>query len=86
MKGIIVVKDFPKNCRDCDYFGTLCKITNKKCNWYSEDGKPEWCPIKPVPEKMEEKENAVSIPGVFMEGRVSGWNACIDEILKGERK
>ncbi len=43
-KGIIVV-DVPENCRDCDYFGTLCKITNKKCHYYNEDGRPDWCPI-----------------------------------------
>lgn len=85
MKGIIIVKDFPENCRDCDYFGTLCKITNKKCNWYSEDGKPEWCPIKPVPEKMKLEGKYPQKDRIPPSYKV-GWNACIDEILKGESK
>lgn len=46
-KGIIVV-DMPQNCGDCKYFGLKCKITDEKCNKYNQDGKPDWCPIKPI--------------------------------------
>lgn len=81
MKGIIVVKDFPENCRDCDYFGILCKITNKKCNWYSENGKPEWCPIKSIPEKKDDNGYEV-FESRYLDGYANGWNKCIDEIMK----
>lgn len=57
-KGIIVV-DVPEHCRDCNYFGTLCKITNKKCHYYNKKGRPDWCPIYPfkqLPLHMRKKE------------------------------
>ena len=38
--------------------------------------KPEWCPIKPMPEKVQQKEYCDN-------GRYDkGWNECIDEIFK----
>ena len=93
MKGVIVV-DIPKCCDLCRFSSQAydsdlfeegecyCTIKIKSVDSISEGNKPEWCPIKSVPEKMEEKENTVSIPGVFMEGKVSGWNDCIDKILE----
>lgn len=49
MKGYIET-EMPDNCRDCKYFGLLCKITGCSCNRYDQDGKPKACPIKPVQE------------------------------------
>lgn len=94
MKGIIVV-DMPETCLDCDFCREIdegieacCTLTDdeefdncfKMIDDYCQD-KPDWCPIKPVPEKKE-------FPECFMYGEIYGekigWNACIDEILKGE--
>lgn len=84
MKGIIVV-DIPENCSKCDrlwhYSDGLpyCEEKDREIGFIEE--KPDWCPIKPVPEKKE-------FPECFMYGEIYGeeigWNACIDEILKGE--
>lgn len=47
--------------------------------------KPDWCPLKPMPSKKQEKQYCSS--GVFgintaMQTRFNhGYNACIDEIL-----
>lgn len=84
-KGIIVV-DMPENCRNvkakngeggCQYGGIICMLTGKdvmKHNWNGE--KPDWCPIKPMPEKVQHKE-------YWDNGRYDkGWNECTDEIFK----
>lgn len=44
--------------------------------------KPEWCPLKPVPEKAESEE----LFDEYDDGYVDGWNSCIDEILKIKRE
>lgn len=44
--------------------------------------KPDWCPIKPFPEKKE-------VPDHILEGNgeyEKGWNDCIHELLKGEKE
>lgn len=90
MKGIIIVKNFPENCRECDYYGVLCKITNKKCKYYNEDGKPDWCPIKELPDKFNVKSideikllnNKQKINESLMRMAYIGWNSCLNQILK----
>ena len=50
-------------------------------------GKPNWCPLKPLPKKMkltgkynqEYFEKGGKIPSYKV-----GWNDCIDEITRGE--
>lgn len=52
-KGIIVV-DVPENCKKCEY-----RLTNGYCipsrkdifKFALSDQKPDWCPIKLMPEK-----------------------------------
>ena len=40
--------------------------------------KQDWCPLKPIPEKANH-------PDLCDGGRYDkGYNACIDELLKGE--
>lgn len=91
-KGIIVV-DMPENCRNvkakngeggCQYGGIICMLTGKdvmKHNWNGE--KPDWCPIKPMPEKKSPMEQTVSpIITEQYEPYDRGWNECIDEIFK----
>ena len=67
----------PENVED-PYLGDRC--VDIKGN-----EKPEWCPIREVPQKKEVQ----GVPrkptmGDFMRsGFQKGWNDCIDEILKG---
>lgn len=44
-----------------------------------EDFKPDWCPLKDIPEKKSENIKEV---GLISSTRNEGWNLCIDEILK----
>lgn len=73
MSKSILVIDTPEDCSKCDLKnGYFCGKT--KC-WIDEDcfPKPDWCPLKDVPDKYYPV-------GMNFE---RGWNACIDEILKG---
>ena len=83
-KGIIVV-DMPERCNQCKFWfakatapieyrcmGEQKNITEKHLN----ENKPDWCPIKPLPEKAHHEEYCDN-------GRYGkGWNECIDEMLK----
>lgn len=86
--GIIVV-DMPESCLYCD----LCTSHQASalsvreywcpamgCMEVNVTEKPDWCPIKPLPEKMDHQ----SRHGLLQEQIMVGWNMCIDEILGEE--
>ncbi len=77
-KGYILV-DMPKSCRDCEFFGLVCRITNEKCKYYDEDGRPDWCPIRELPKKMEVCGRYPN-PGEPVPSYRIGWNKCIEQM------
>lgn len=85
-KGVIVV-DVPETCGDCaccqydGQYDRCCGVNGEdlmNIDWNGE--KPDWCPIKPIPPK----QNNDNLYDDFYNGFDVGWNACIDEILKGD--
>ena len=92
-KGIIVL-DVPEECRKCPFqevsvenhmwclasnLGDCSNIPKMILDEYS---KPDWCPIKPAPERAYHEDYCDW-------GRYDkGWNDCLKEILGGrnERK
>lgn len=98
-KGIIVVDRIPATCchikgdgeRGCIYGGMECKLTHKVVQEYiDERTKPDWCPIREMPEKKDYK-GPDAVAGAYVSDRVDiviheagklGWNSCIDEILR----
>ncbi len=46
---------------------------------YESESRPDWCPLKPLPEKDTESY----FPDEFGDGYATGWNACIDVIAGG---
>ena len=49
--------------------------------------KPDWCPLKSIPQKMADEDGIISRQKEPIECEwdfISGWNACIDEILGEE--
>lgn len=90
----LFVMDETENCVDCQFcyehdegIEACCIITRYPDNdgTYREmekdycQIKPNWCPLKPVPEKK--KVDLIKPP--FVVGQNTGWNACIDEIFGG---
>lgn len=78
MSKATLIIDMPDSCRDCEFFGLSCKLTNKKCNHYDENGRAGHCPLSLLPEK----DNTNCFPDEWEDGYVSGWNACLDTIFK----
>lgn len=81
-KGIIVLDEIPSRCSECpccQYEGQYDRSCGENgedidVDWYSD--KPDWCPIKEMPEKKEIKD-AVNMTSL---GWIEGFNACLDEI------
>ena len=84
MSKSVLVMGTPEDCESCvlhgGIFHSFCKINCR----YIEDlsTKPDWCPLKPLPEK---KEYLVPIDNVESQKDIIavGWNACIDKITGG---
>ena len=82
MNKSVLVIDTPENCISCIYVGIFhyfCKINCRDIKDVST--KPEWCPLKPLPEK---KEYIVPIDNVESQKDIIavGWNACLKEITE----
>ena len=97
-KGIIVVDKVPQTCQHirgnkesgCPFGGMVCQIRDTDVTEYVVHGTmPDWCPIKPLPEKLPEHE-----PIAYKDDEGNwinrmkrlpehcGWNACLDVLLE----
>lgn len=86
MDKVILVMNDPMFCCNCPLArmrfnrgGYVCGIarqTDKDCYLEKVDmdseTKPDWCPLKPLPDKVE----------VFMDDWADGYNACLEDILE----
>lgn len=87
-KKAILVIDMPESCAECDLMWEdeysvfcPCRHPNNTADIYDHvqsQTKPDWCPLKPVPEK-EDVWDDEEIFGWYDRG----WNACVDKILGG---
>lgn len=91
MSKAVLVMDTPECCADCpcSFFERDNPELNLICGATGEDannvGKPDWCPLVPVPEKIQESIDADDVGEDYSNGAMDGWNACIDAIT-GERE
>lgn len=83
MKAVLVI-DMPNNCSECPYYhkadtywGDRCSLKFKDVDDYLKlgSGRPSWCPLRPMPQKVELDINE------YYKGMADGWNACIEEIV-----
>ena len=78
MSKSVLVMDTPVHCNSCDLCGgtfhCFCKVNYREI----EDLKikPDWCPLKPLPEKNTTENDMTD----YQRGMVDGRNQCIDEI------
>lgn len=91
MRKAILVMDMPDNCYKCDLHVTHhnCEDVCLKNDKYIEvnifERKPNWCPLREVPQKKMIENVKEDYDGGYSHGFTHGYNACIDEILKGEQ-
>lgn len=81
MRKAILVIDMPEDCGDCPVMKFvnghfICVLKNTKCG---DTRKPDWCPLRQIPEKL------ISDSREKGKGWVDGWNACIDAITTDQK-
>lgn len=88
MSKSVLVVNTPRKCIGCQFFGSTYYLHCILASGNIEDieSKPDWCPLKPLPEKMK-------LTGVYsreyfqsngkMPSYKIGWNDCIDKIIGG---
>ena len=83
MSKSVLVIDTPKSCEGCcmfcyTYHRFQCLITGKTIE--NSTDRPEWCPMRPLPEKMAIPRGARNVDGLEY---AAGYNTCINEITGG---
>lgn len=86
MSKAVLVIDMPESCMGCNFM--YCDILGNTESCQAKEtartidlekyDKPDWCPLRPVPEKKPEYLSINS-----EKGYCDGWNACIDAIGGG---
>ena len=87
MSKAILVIDMPNSCIECPCSDfdkqNVCQILVRPIDDETEglDSKPDWCPLKEVPEKHEELSIEEYEFGKLGLAFTQGWNACLKKIL-----
>lgn len=91
MSKAILVMDMPERCLNCNCVGhinrngkfNVCRITGeilKEYDYYKQ--RPNNCPLRELPEKKEVCGKYPQEDKIVPSYKI-GYNACIDEIMKG---
>lgn len=79
MSKAVLIMDMPESCRECplELIKGQCAVNSE----ITKDNtiKPDWCPLRPMPEKAE-KRKTDNVHDIIIK---QGWNACIDELTAG---
>ena len=81
MPKAVLVMDMPEDCTMCKFWNSKddeCYATGvEELSLNSEEAKPDWCPLRELPEKSVHPEHCDN-------GRFdAGWNGCLDAIEGG---
>lgn len=88
MDKAILVIDMPDCCNECtlmfkDEYSYWCPVkcnenkTDLYDNYIKPHKKPDWCPLKLLPDKIEGNESVYYQWGDYEDG----WNNCIDSLV-----
>ena len=85
MSKCFLVMDMPKSCCSCNMCNSNdeCILQDEDANFKASDSWEELrkgCPLRELPEKKE----ADVYTTAYDKAAMIGYNACIDELLKGE--
>lgn len=81
MSKAILVMDMPSKCNKClllDDEYDLCIPTGEDVSDYQSETKPDWCPLREVPQKADFRKAKTETVANWIEG----YNSCIDTIIK----
>ena len=101
MSKAILVMDMPSSCSKCEFCLEItenhhccqrvsedndrCKRIDYEVEFYQYE-KPDWCPLCEVPQKKMIEIVEEDYDGGYSHGFTHGYNACIDEILRGSEE
>lgn len=85
MRKACLIIDMPESCNTCPFrkegYCMPYKWKNALCGVYHEmrkNTKPDWCPLRPLPEKNSTDVDKTDSGYYF----TLGWNECLDKIMK----
>ncbi len=86
-KGFVIIDEIPKKCDGCPFcnssFGKI--VCNHQIRKIKDINiRPNWCPIKPMPERKPERLTSEYEFGNLGKAFETGWNACIKQIAGGQ--
>lgn len=91
MSKAVLVMDMPECCADCpcSFFERDNPILNLICGVTQEDaynvGKPDWCPLRKLPEKKETTyPQACYTNSYWTDEMKAGFNICLNEMVGGK--
>ena len=73
MKAILVI-DMPTDCIKCPLADGYC------WNIFPTKGIADGCPLRPLPKYRDNSKKPQDYAEVWIDGAITGWNACLDEI------
>ena len=89
MAKAVLVMNMPEYCTDCpcSFFERDNPILNLICGVTQEDaynvGKPDWCPLRELPEKKETVYPQECYDNSYWSDEMrAGWNNCLDTMLE----
>lgn len=68
------------NCELAEHLGKIMTLLTEEYYGFESKSRPDWCPLKPLPEKSTIENDMMD----YQCGMVDGRNQCIDEITGGE--
>lgn len=88
MSKSVLVMDTTENCMECPFLSLInfagkptCIAAKKYIHSNKlKSEKPEWCPLRALPEKMAIPRGARNVDGLEY---AAGYNTCINEITGG---
>lgn len=91
MSKAVLVMNMPECCADCpcSFFERDNPILNLICGVTQEDaynvGKPDWCPLRKLPEKKETTyPQACYTNSYWTDEMKAGFNICLNEMVGGK--
>lgn len=91
MSKAVLIMDMPESCLKCQIGENtsnqletciICPITEKCAIDDEAAARPNWCPLRELPEK---KDYVILSDGSPLHAWGNGWNACLDAILEEVR-